>query len=148
MRIIVRIRRSLCRLPLSIALLFPGQAGLTAEPQRPAGEEQESTTARRGQAYALLMRSLFSVRRGEVGAAVDQVHQALRLAPDSPDLLAEAAVLLTRWSGRVGEAEGMARRALELDADHIGALRFLAELSAGRALGPEGDERSRADSGS
>ena len=135
----------LCQVPLSIALLFSGQVGISAEPERPAGEEREITTAQRGEAYTHLMRSLFSVRRGEVGAAVDEIHQALQLAPDSPDLLAEAAVLLMEWIGRVGEAERLARRALELDADHSAALRFLAQLSAGRALGPERDERSRDD---
>jgi len=145
MRINVRIRHSLCQVPLSIALLIPAQIGISAEPDRPTGEEQKITTAQRGEAYAYLMRSLFSVRRGEVGAAVDEIHQALQLVPDSPDLLAEAAVLLMEWTGRVGEAERLARRALELDPDHRGALRFLAELSAGRALGSEGDDESRDD---
>ncbi len=132
-------------IPLLIGLLFSGQVGLAAELERPTGQEQETTTGQRGEAYTYLMRSLFSVRRGEVGAAVDEIHQALQLAPDSPDLLAEAAVLLMEWIGRVGEAEQLARRALELDADHTGALLFLAELSAGRALGPERDEQSRDD---
>jgi tetratricopeptide (TPR) repeat protein len=138
-------RRCFGQVPLSIALLFAGQLGLTAEPERPTGAAPESATAQRGEAYAHLMRSLFSVRRGEVGAAVDEIHQALKLAPDSPDLLAEAAVLLMEWTGRIGEAERLARRALELDDDHTEALRFLAELSAGRALGPQRDEQSRDD---
>ena len=130
------------RIAFSIALLLPAQIGL-AEEGKLSVEEQAAATARRGEAYSYLMRSLFSVRRGEVGAAVDEIHQALELVPDSPDLLAEAAALLMHWTGRVGEAERLARRALEIDPDHSDAIRFMAELSAGRALGPERDAKSR-----
>ncbi len=132
------------RIAFSIALLLPAQIGLAEEGKRSV-EEQAAATARRGEAYSYLMRSLFSVRRGEVGAAVDEIHQALELVPDSPDLLAEAAALLMHWTGRVVEAERLARRALEIDPDHSDATRFMAELSAGRALGPERDAKSRDD---
>jgi tetratricopeptide (TPR) repeat protein len=132
------------RIAFSIALLLPAQIGL-AEEGKLSVEEQAAATARRGEAYSYLMRSLFSVRRGEVGAAVDEIHQALELVPDSPDLLAEAAALLMHWTGRVAEAERLARRALEIDPDHSDATRFMAELSAGRALGPERDAKSRDD---
>jgi len=121
-----------------------GMAGvLAAERGRADRKSGDDPTLRRGQAYAHLMRALFSVRRGEVGKGVDELHRAVALVPDSPDLQTEAATLLLRWTGRVGEAERMARRALEIDPEHEGATRFLAEVAASRALGPERDEASR-----
>jgi tetratricopeptide (TPR) repeat protein len=89
------------------------------------------------------MRSMFYSRQGDVRAAVEEVHRALELVPDSPDLLAESAELLLNWTGRVDEAEQLARRALELEDDHEGATRFLAEVAAARALGPDQDDASR-----
>jgi len=103
------------------------------------------TTLERGEAYAHLMRAFAKVRRGEVGVAIKEIDRALELVPDSPDLLTESAELLLKWTGRMSEAERMARRAHEIDPQHEGALRFLADMAAGRALGPERDVASVAE---
>lgn len=127
-----------------VALLAPAAGAAPGpEPSR-MGSDPEATSAR-GEAYAHLGRALFAVRRGEISKAVDEIHAALALVPDSPDMQTEAARLLLQWTGRVGEAERLARRALELDGGHEGATRFLAEVAAARALGPNPDDTSRAE---
>jgi tetratricopeptide (TPR) repeat protein len=130
---------------LTLATLLGPTLGAAAVPEPAPDRDGTVTTRERGEAYARLMRAVFSVRRGEVGRAVEEVREALALVPDSPDLLTEAANLLLQWTGRVGDSERLARRALELDGDHEGATRFLAEVAAARALGPEPDAASRAE---
>jgi tetratricopeptide (TPR) repeat protein len=127
-----------------VALLAP-VAGAASGPDIPVAASDPQATFARGEAYAHLMRALFAVRRGEVARAVEEIHEALALAPDSPDMHTEAARLLLQWTGRIGEAERLARSALELDGEHEGATRFLAEVAAARALGPNSDEASRTE---
>jgi len=128
---------------LIVLLVVPAVA---VEPTQPApAVERVPTTQERGQAYTHLMQALVDARGGEVTTAVEGVRRALELVPNSPDLLAECADLLLQWTGRVDEAEGLARRALALNEDHVGATRFLAEVAAARALGPDRDEDSRSE---
>jgi tetratricopeptide (TPR) repeat protein len=121
------------------ALAVPGPA--PAQTADPAAVERApfAGSYRRGEAYARLMRAMAAVRKGEVAAAVEEIQGAVRLEPDSPELLVEAAELLQQWTGRVGEAEELARRALDLDPGNERALQFLAELAAAQALAPESD---------
>ena len=127
-------------LSLALAMLtVPGLASAELAGAQAPKAGSPTTTLERGEAYTHLMRAFAKVRRGEVGPAIEEIHRALELVPDSPDLLTESAELLVKWTGQVSEAERMARRAHEIDPQHEGALRFLADLAAGRALGPERD---------
>jgi tetratricopeptide (TPR) repeat protein len=126
---------------LALALLAPPPVAALE------GGDQARTTAehpsqRRGDAYAHLMRALFAIRDGEYGAAVEEIHGALSLQPESPDLLIESARLLTLMH-RNSEAERLARRAVSLDATHEDALLFLADTAAERALRSPGNAESR-----
>ena len=121
------------------ALVVPGAAAAEAVVESAPQAVRPVTSLARGEAYTHLMRAFAKVRRGEVGSALEEIDRAIELVPDSPDLLTESAELLLKWTGRVSEAERMARRAREIDPQHAGALRFLADLAAGRALGPERD---------
>jgi len=133
-------------LPIWILLLLLSSAA-TWGVERPAFTEEaaHAATRARGEAYSHLMRSLSQMRKGESSKAIQELHRAIERVPDSPDLLTEVAELMLQWTGRVDEAERMARRALEIDAEHLGATRFLAELAAARALGPDRDPDSRAE---
>ena len=96
-------------LGLVVSLTFaalPVSGTVAAELAEGPAKETSSptTTLQRGEAYAHLMRSFVSVRRGEVGAAIEEIHRALELVPDSPDLLTESASLLLQWTGRRSEA--------------------------------------------
>lgn len=87
------------------------------------------------------MRSLFAARRGDTTAASEEIRRALELEPSSPELLMEAADLLV-WMGRRPDGERLARRVLEMDPQNGQALRFVAELTSTRALGPSKDAAS------
>jgi len=127
-------------------LVVQGGMGWSAEvaSEETRASDPESATADRGAAYARLMRGLLAIRRGAFGQAAEEIHAALELGPESPDLLIEAAELLV-WTGRAPESEVLAERALEIDPDHRRALRFLSDMSASRALGPKKDSASRAE---
>lgn len=99
----------------------------------------ETASARRGEVYTHLMRSLLAIHRLEYPAAVEELHLAVAVEPESADLLVEAAKLLTLMH-RDGEAERLARRALTLTDGHRGALLLLADRAAERA---GSDVRSR-----
>src|SRR5262245_347525 len=89
------------------------------------------------------MRSMILARRGEVAGAVEEVRRATEDAPQSADLLAEAAELLVHWTGNAEQSIALARRAREIEPHHPAATRFLAEIAAARALGPEHSESAR-----
>jgi len=116
---------------LALGGLLPGLPPRAAEPLDAVPLASDA----RGRAYAHLMRAERALRRGQVGTALEEIEAARQNDPNSPELLSEAAELLTRFTGRVAEAERMARRALEIDPDHLQATRFLAELAADRVLG-------------
>jgi tetratricopeptide (TPR) repeat protein len=111
--------------------------------QRPAGEPSSAQDARVG-AYAHLMRAMLAARQGDFAVAATEIHDAIEREPDRPDLLAEAADLLSAI-GRGTEAERIARRALELAPDHPGALRLVADAALARALGSERDPEAKAE---
>ncbi|MCP3979906.1 MAG: tetratricopeptide repeat protein [bacterium] len=96
----------------------------------------------RGKAYALLMRSLFAARRGEFRAAMGEIRKAIELQPDSVQAHIQGAELLL-WMGRSNEAEQLGNRALELAPEDAEAIRFMADMAAGRALGPRPDAKAR-----
>lgn len=135
-----------CTIVLAIALLPISGAGAADLPVAAQAADPQAESKKRGKAYSHLMRSLFAVRRGDVSRAVQEIQSAVDLQPDSPDLLVEAAQLLVQWTGRPDPSEALARRALDLDPGNSGALRFLAELSASRALGADGDRGAREES--
>lgn len=114
----------------------------------PAGAAEEPVAAKsldvQGAAYAHLMRAVLAARRGEFGAASAEIQRALDAVPDSPELLVEAAELLS-WTGRAQQAERLARRALELDPEQPRALRFLGDFQLARALANAEDIASRDD---
>ncbi len=98
--------------------------------------------AEQSAAYAHLMRAVLAARRGDFGAASAEIERALDAVPDSPELLVEAAELLS-WTGRAQQAERLARRALELDPAQPRALRFLGDFQLARALANAEDVESR-----
>jgi tetratricopeptide (TPR) repeat protein len=129
-------------LVLAVATVFGLAAAGSSEAEsapRPAPFAQA-----RAAAYAHLMRALIAARQGEFTLAAAQLHQALERQPDEPDLLVEAADLFSAI-GRGGEAERLARRALDLAPEHGGALRFVADAALTRALGSEKDDAATAE---
>ena len=68
---------------LTLWMSSPGASSPAVEERGP--EDPHAASLRRGRAYSHLMRSLFAVRRGEVAAAVEEIHSAVELVPDSPD---------------------------------------------------------------
>lgn len=96
----------------------------------------------RGEAYGRLMRAVLAARRGEFKEATAEVRQAVALEPESADLLIEGAGLLL-WMGRRQEAEELGQRALTLAPTRPGAIRFVADLAADRALGHRPDAKAR-----
>lgn len=135
--------RSIVGLWLVLVISAPIALADEATVGKAATPDERSATEKRGRAYSHLMRAQVALRQGEVSAAIDEIHHALEEVPESPDLLTESAELLLQWTGRISEAEKLARRARELSPEHAGAARFLADLAAARALGPERSEAAR-----
>jgi len=128
---------------LMVAVGLPGSLAVAARAEsEPETVELQHASQRRGDAYAHLMRSLFSIREGEYGAAVEEIHGALALQPESPDLLIESARLLVLMH-RDSESERLARRALSLDPEHQEALLFLADTAAEKAFRSTGSGENR-----
>jgi tetratricopeptide (TPR) repeat protein len=124
---------------LSMALVGAAQA---RPPETSAVTESASPVEARGEAYGRLMRAILLARRGEFRAAAGEIHSAMALQPDSPDLLIQGADLML-WMGRRQEAEELGHRAMELAPDHARSIRFMADIAADRALGSRPDEESR-----
>jgi len=121
---------------VALALLLPGS------PAVGEAAPADAATAERATAYAHLMLAVGAARRGEFAAASAEIERALEAQPQDANLLVEAADLLS-WTGRPGQAERHARRALEIDPQHEGGLRFLADLLLSRALAAPEDTSSR-----
>jgi tetratricopeptide (TPR) repeat protein len=121
-------------------------AGGSPPPGAPQIRAEDSTAAslRRGDAYAHLVAAGLAVSRGRGSEAAGELDQAVALEPNSPGLLAQGASLLALL-GRRSEADRLARRALELDAGQLEAVRVLADLAASRSFGPKADPAARAD---
>ena len=94
----------------------------------------DEQTLRKGEAYYHLMEAMVAAREGSLREAVSRIGRASRAQPDSAELQGEAAQLMLGL-GQRAEAEKLARRALELDDREPKALRLLADIAAGRALG-------------
>jgi tetratricopeptide (TPR) repeat protein len=90
------------------------------------------------------MRAMLAARQGDFAVAASEVHEAIEREPDRPDLLVEGADLLSAI-GRGTEAERIARRALELQPDHAGAMRLVADAALARALASERDPDSKTE---
>jgi tetratricopeptide (TPR) repeat protein len=99
-----------------------------------AGGDIDPAVARQGDAYYHMMKALFVARQGQVGHAVREIHEAVKLDPESNDLKAEAASLLMLM-GQQQQAERLVRQALDDDPDHGGSLEILAEILTTRILG-------------
>jgi len=124
---------------LAVGLSGASTAASAAEPET---ADLQHASRQRGDAYAHLMRAQFSIREGEYGAAVEEIHGALSLQPESPELLIESARLLVLMH-RNSEGERLARRALSLDPEHGEALLFLADADAEKAFSSPGNKESR-----
>jgi len=119
-------------------------AAVAADAAAPA--PSDDPVEARAQAYAHLMRALFSLRRGEARAAAGEIERAVEARPDSAPLRIEAADML-REMGRRDEALAMAEAALELAPDLPEAIRFLGDMAAERALSavrPDAEARDEA----
>ncbi len=144
--------RRVRRVPLLVALAMLPLRGLASEgkaeappaaPQiRPDAGTGESL--RRGDAYAHLVAAGLAVSRGRGSEAANELDQAAALEPNSPGLLAQGATLLAVL-GQRGEAERLARRAVEIDPGQVEAIRVLADLAASRSFGPKADPAARAE---
>ena len=136
-------RNSTIAAALLLAAGLPGTLVAAAAAKPGAADAPAPHASRsRGDAYAHLMRAQFSIREGEYSAAVEEIHGALALQPESPELLIESARLLVLMH-RNSEAERLARRALSLDPEHQEALLFLADAAAEKAFRSPGNEDSR-----
>jgi tetratricopeptide (TPR) repeat protein len=100
--------------------------------------ERSLSTAQRGEAYYYLIKAQLAARRGRFLEVLRELREAVSRAPESAALHAEAASLLLKLGQRT-EASQMAKRALELEADHPLAIRVLADLAAARATGSGGN---------
>ena len=141
--------RSVCAVGFTLTLSAAGLVFGGVEDQAPPApkirsEDDTVETLRRGDAYAHLIAAGLAVGRGRGSEAARELDQAVLLAPHSPDLLAQAASLLSML-GRRAEADRFARRALEIDEGQIEAIRVLADLAASRSFGPKADPAARAD---
>ena len=135
----VRLRRWLAAACVVATL---ASAGLAADTDGVSPYAGTDPTSDRGRGYALLMRSLFFARGGDAERAEAEVRKALALAPDSPDLLIEAADVLASID-RAAEAERLARAALDIAPTFRPAVLFLANRAAQRAFAAEEDSESR-----
>lgn len=107
-------------------------------------EDATAESLRRGDAYAHLVAAGLAVSRGRGSEAAGELDQAVSLEPNSPGLLAQGASLFSLL-GRRSEADRLARRALELDAGQLEAVRVLADLAASRSFGPKADPAARVE---
>jgi tetratricopeptide (TPR) repeat protein len=114
-------------LALGLVIVSGGWVG-SARAASDAEAVAQRDSARRGEAYTHLMRSLFLMRKSEFRASTGEIRRALELQPDSVELHVQSAILLARM-GRRSDAEALGRKALELDPDDPEALRFLADLA-------------------
>ncbi|MBD3866504.1 MAG: tetratricopeptide repeat protein [Acidobacteria bacterium] len=97
-------------------------------------DELEPDVARQGDAYYHMMKALYVARQGQVGQAVREINEAVKLDPTSSDLKTEAASLLMLM-GQQQQAERLVRQSLKADPDHVGSLEILAEILTARILG-------------
>lgn len=121
-----------------------GPPNAAAAPTAPTGADPLAASLKRGDAYWHLMRARLAAGEGRNEAVGPEIEAAIALVPDSADLRAEGAALLSAI-GRRGEGERMARRALEMDPVQATALRVVAEAAALRALGPNADPQARGE---
>lgn len=119
---------------LTIALTLGVGSSVAVHATPNSQKAQADETARRGDAYAHLMRSVFAVRKGDLRKAAAQVRAAIAAQPDAPGVYIQGAKLMLGM-GRRQEAEDLARTALEKDRESAEAIRFLADLHAMQALG-------------
>ena len=122
----------LAGLALLLVVAAPWSHAAESDPTQDRGSSADSRDARSA-AYAHMMRAVMAARRGEFGAASTEIQNALDAQPNDPDLLVQAAELQS-WTGRAVQAEKLARRAVEIDPDHMEALKFLGDLLLARAL--------------
>ena len=128
---------ALAALLLAGGILVPA-AGFAAE------EPIDAAVARQGEAYYHMMNALFVARQGQVGQAVRELNEAVKLDPASGDLKAEAASLLMLM-GQQQQAERLVRQSLKDDPDHGGSLAILAEILTARILGGRAAEGALAE---
>jgi tetratricopeptide (TPR) repeat protein len=138
--------RALVLASILTATAVHAAGGGTHPPGAPQIRAEDSAAAslRRGDAYAHLVAAGLAVSRGRGSEAAGELDQAVSLEPNSPGLLAQGASLLALL-GRRTEADRLARRALELDAGQLEAVRVLADLAASRSFGPKADPAARAE---
>jgi len=119
---------------------------LAAVPRAAAADAETigDDSAKRGDAYFHLMKARMAASRGRGNETLHEIQEATELEPKSAQLHAEAAGLLAQI-GRRDDAERLARKALELSPKEPIALRTLADLEAGRALGSGRDPEARAE---
>lgn len=134
-------RRTPC---MALVLLAVSWTAITAAPVDSEAPAAPSAAEARSTAYAHLMRAMLAARRGEFTAAATEIDDAVRAQPDSPELLVEAARMLS-WTGRSNEAERNVRRALEIDDANVEALSFLGDLLLARALSSPDAEASMSE---
>lgn len=109
-----------------------------------AGDAIDPAVARQGDAYYHMMKALYVARQGQVGQAVREINEAVRLDPESGDLKAEAASLLMLM-GQQQQAERLVRQSLKDDPNHGGSLEILAEILTARILGGRSAEGALAE---
>lgn len=122
----------------------PVVSGVQAHGPAAAESGAETDTARRGKAYAHMMRAVFASRRGEFRAAGAEIRAAIDLQPDSVEVHVQGAEMM-RWMGRQEEAERLAAQALKLEPESAKAISFLADLASTQALSATRDEKSRTE---
>ena len=93
-----------------------------------AGSETDPTQLR-GDAYYHLLQARLLVGEGRVYKVLNELREAVSIAPESAELKAQSAMLLMRL-GQSTEADRMARAALELAPENREAARVLADLAA------------------
>ena len=124
-------------LPL-VSVLLVGLLSTAGTPAAPKDEAMKLREAR-AKAYAHLMRSTVTARRGDLKKAAEEIHAATKLQPNSAAVHAQAAEMLLLL-GRANQAEAAALRAQELEPDHPQTLRFLADRATDRARRAERDD--------
>ena len=134
-----KVTRILAGLTLSVLLCPPvGARQALATPLTGEERAELDATLRRGEAYFHVMQAQLAARQGFFLEVLRELREAAALEPDSADLHAEAGALLLQLGQRT-EAEGMAKRALEIDPEARVAIRVLADLAASRAARSPGD---------
>jgi tetratricopeptide (TPR) repeat protein len=118
-------------LVVGLCASFPALADENAETV--AEDAALSAIEIKGQTYSHLMRALFASQRGESRLVSVEIRKAIELQPDNPDLHLQGAGMLLAL-GRSYEAEQLIQRVLINDAEHIGAMRMLADILATRVI--------------